>query len=52
MTRTPLQLIADVVSAHAAESRDQLAHAFARELGRENPRFDVRRFLAACGVKP
>jgi hypothetical protein len=42
--------IATIVSQLADDMRPAVAHVFARELADTNPKFDRKRFLAACDV--
>lgn len=57
MTRNDYQLIADCIrtpyldaAPYSSERShmDQIIQNFVRELGRDNPRFDAARFVAAC----
>jgi hypothetical protein len=53
MTKKDFELIADVIGKAwhgSADTRADIANAFADELEETNPRFDRARFLTACGV--
>lgn len=55
MTRKDYQLIASVLNKFTGEQgdvveRDAMAYDLADALAQDNPRFDRRRFLVACGV--
>ena len=53
MTKRHFEMIARVVSSITnVNNRRSVAEAFAAELAQENPRFDRRRFLDACGSTP
>jgi hypothetical protein len=52
MTKKHFQLVANVVSAiDNLDTRKEVALNFASEFQKENPRFDIVRFIKACGVK-
>jgi len=51
MTKKHFVMIANVVSAiDNADTRKEVALNFASEFQKENPRFDIVRFIKACGV--
>ena len=53
MTKKDFELIAEVIGKAwhgSADTRADIANAFADELESTNPRFDRARFLTACGV--
>jgi hypothetical protein len=51
MTRKHFEMIANVVSAiDDMDTRKEVALNFAHSLREENPRFDIFRFIKACGV--
>lgn len=51
MTRKHFTIIAQVVnSIDNMDVRREVALNFASELRKENPRFDIVRFVKACGV--
>jgi hypothetical protein len=51
MTKKHFQLVANVVSAiDDMDIRKETALNFASEFQKENPRFDITRFIEACGV--
>jgi len=54
MTRKDFQLIANVIKENKdnvpTNARRELAYSFARALNDTNPRFNIGRFLEACGV--
>jgi len=51
MTKKHFQLVANVVSAiDNLDTRKEVALNFASEFQKENPRFDIVRFIKACGV--
>jgi hypothetical protein len=45
-----LRELARIVRKLPDEQRPEVAHLFARELAALNPRFDHRRWYAACGI--
>ena len=50
MTKKHFVMIAQVVSAiDDSDMRSEVALNFASEFQKENPRFDISRFLKACG---
>lgn len=50
-TRKDFQKMADVIGKLSdANLRKQIAEAIADEYAKQNPRFDRKRFLAACNV--
>ena len=50
MTKKHFQMVAQVVSAiDNGDTRSEVALNFASEFQKENPRFDINRFLKACG---
>lgn len=52
-TKKHFKAIAEVIrNAKALNTPDDIAHAFAAMLAKQNPRFDLARFLTACGVDP
>jgi len=52
MTKKHFVMIANVVSAiDNTDTRKEVALNFASEFQKENPRFDIVRFIKACGVK-
>ena len=51
MTRKHFVMIANVVSTiDDMDTRKEVALNFASEFQKENPRFDITRFIKACGV--
>jgi len=51
MTKKHFVMIAQVVSAiDNVDTRKEVALNFASEFQKENPRFDIVRFIKACGV--
>ena len=51
MTRKHFEMIANVVSSiDDIDTRKEVALNFASEFQKENPRFDIFRFIKACGV--
>jgi hypothetical protein len=51
MTKKHFVMIANVVSAiDNAGTRKEVALNFASEFQKDNPRFDIVRFIKACGV--
>lgn len=51
MTKKHFQLVANVVSAiDDIDIRKEVALNFANEFQKENPRFEILRFVKACGV--
>lgn len=51
MTKKHFVMIANVVSAiDDVDTRKEVALNFASEFQKENPRFDIVRFIKACGV--
>lgn len=53
MTKKDFELIAEVIGNAwhgSADTRADIANAFADELENTNPRFDRAKFLTACGV--
>lgn len=57
MTREDYEMIAEVIDQHirgygdtSREIRRTVANVFADRLGAENPRFNVDKFLIACGA--
>lgn len=52
MTKKHFVMIANVVSSiDDIDTRKEIALNFASEFQKENPRFDIVRFIKACGVK-
>ncbi len=50
MTRKHFKMVAQVVSAiDNSDTRSEVALNFASEFQKENPRFDIQKFLKACG---
>ena len=50
MTRKHFVMIAQVVSAiDCVDTRKEVALNFASQFTKENPRFDIERFVKACG---
>lgn len=50
MTKKHFSMIAQVVSAiDNMDTRSEVALNFASEFQKENPRFDIQKFLKACG---
>ena len=50
MTRKHFKMVAQVVSAiDCINTRKEVALNFANEFTKENPRFDIERFIKACG---
>ena len=50
MTKKHFQLVANVVSASDdMDIRRETSLNFASEFQKENPRFDIERFIKACG---
>jgi hypothetical protein len=57
MTRKQFEMLAEIVRrvdlneyAYQDTIRKRIANTIADELDKENPRFDRRKFLTACGV--
>lgn len=51
MTKKHFVMVAQVVSAiDCINTRREVALNFASEFQKENPRFDITRFIKACGV--
>ena len=51
MTRKHFVMIAQVVSAiDNIDTRREVALNFASEFQKENPRFDIEKFIKACGA--
>ena len=51
MTKKHFVMIANVVSAiDDVDTRKEVALNFASEFQKDNPRFDIVRFIKACGV--
>jgi len=51
MTKKHFQLVARIVSAiDDVDTRKEVALNFAHSFQEENPRFDIFRFIKACGV--
>lgn len=49
MTRKHFQLVANVVAAiDNLDTRKEVALNFASEFTKENPRFDIEKFIKAC----
>jgi hypothetical protein len=53
MTKKDYVLIAEVIAKMTSLGADQeyVADLFAAKLARENPKFDTKRFLKACGIE-
>lgn len=50
MTRKHFKMVAQVVSAiDCMDTRKEVALNFASEFQKENPRFDIEKFVKACG---
>ena len=51
MTRKHFKMVAQVVSAiDNMDTRREVALNFASEFQKENPRFDIEKFIKACGA--